>query len=160
MILMLYGPSCCGKTTLMKMLAEYKYTPVPTGNLTRSLYAIGCTNMPVIMQTVVQHMQPGNYCFDHFYIHTMEQLHDLTGEWPVVIGVLDKRTNPTRHSQDPTKIQQKQERFNAQAPEIAEWLRIHPVKFVFVINTDYGFDLSELIEHRIIPYNALVMKRP
>ena len=161
MNLMLLGNSCSGKTTLMKILTEYGYHKMPTGDITRFLYECGCQNMPVVVQTLIQNLRPDSYCFDHFYIHTMEQLRNITGEWPVVINVIDMRTGNTHHGQDSAKIERKQERFYSQLPYIVEWLTNHKtVRVVTVSNTDYGFDMSELIEHAIIPYNALVVRRP
>lgn len=161
MNLMLLGNSCSGKTTLMKILTKYGYHKMPTGDITRFLYECGCQNMPVIVQTLIENLRPDNYCFDHFYIHTMEQLHDVTGHWPIVVNVIDKRTGNTHHSQDPAKIERKQERFNSQLPQIFEWLAKHKaVQVVTVYNTDYGFDMSELIEYKIVPYDTFAMVRP
>lgn len=161
MNLILYGTSCSGKTTLMNILAKYNYKPVPTGTLARTLYGIGCQNMPVIMQTIISTLKRTTpYCFDHFYIHTCEQLHDLFKEWPTVIRLIDKRTVKTQHSQSPEKIVRKQQRFDAQAAIIESWLANNNINVVNVYNTDYGFDMSELIEHGLVPYNTLVMIKP
>lgn len=161
MNLMLLGNSCSGKTTLMNILTKYGYHAMPTGDITRFLYKCGCQNMPVIIQTLINHLKPDSYCFDHFYIHTMEQLHDITGHWPIVINVIDERTGDTWHSQDPAKIERKQARFNSQLPQICEWLKNHKaVQIVTVHNTDYGFDMSELIEHELVPYDTFAVERP
>ena len=161
MNLMLYGNSCSGKTTFMKILAKSNYTAIPTGDLTRQLYSFGCKNMPVIVQNIIANLSKDReYVFDHFYIHTCEQLHDLFSEWPTVIHVIDRRTEPTFHSQDPDKIKRKQARFNWQADEIERWLKDNDVPVVIVYNTDYGFDVSELIEHGILDYNTRVMLKP
>lgn len=161
MNLMLFGTSCAGKTTFMNILSEYGYHPVPTGDITRFLYKCGCKNMPVIVQAIVGNLQQDSYCFDHFYIHTMEQLRDITGEWPVVIHIIDKRSGHREHGQSPDKIAKKQARFDSQLPVIMDWLNKHStVRMVTVYNTDYGFDMSELIEYNLVPYDTLVMRRP
>ena len=161
MNLLLYGTSCSGKSTLMNVLTQFNYQAVPTGALARQLYNIGCQNMPVIIQTIISTLaHDRNYCFDHFYVHTCEQLHDLFNCWPTVIHLIDRRTVKTQHSQDPAKIERKQKRFDEQATFIEKWLSANSVPTITVYNTDYGFDLSELIEHSIVPYNTRVMIKP
>lgn len=161
MNIMLYGTSCAGKSTLMNLLTKFAYQAVPTGTIVRQLYGIGCQNMPVIMQTIIGTLKHDrDYCFDHFYVHTCEQLRDLFGAWPTVIHVIDRRTIKTQHSQDPAKIERKQARFNEQASTIEGFLAANKVPTITVYNTDYGFDLSELIEHGVVPYNTLVIMKP
>lgn len=160
MNLILYGPSCCGKSTLMRLLAKKGFTPVPTGDITRLLYSTGATCMPYIVQTIISTMKPDNYCFDHFYIHTWEQLNNKFDSQPIVIRVVDARKNPTYHSQAIDKIKRKQARFEAQSAEIEAFFKAHDITPITVTNTDYGFDMSELIEHKIIPYEELVVQKP
>lgn len=152
--LMLYGPSCSGKSTLAKLLEPYGYKHLPTGEMTRYLYSLGCTNMPTVMTTIIETLKPANYCFDHFYMHTAVQLRTITGKWPVIITLIDKREEPTLHSQDPEKIKRKRARFDAQSAEISKFIIDNKLPVVNVTHLATGFDVSELIEHKLISYDA------
>lgn len=160
MNLMLLGNSCSGKTTLAKMLTKFGYKHLPTGEMTRYLYGLGCTNMPYVMTTIIESLAPDSYCFDHFYIHTMKQLKALTGSYPIVIQVIDKRSKLICHSQDPAKIARKRERFDEQYDTIVKWLVANGIKVFNVINMDTGFDVSNLIEEKIIPYASMPVLIP
>lgn len=153
MNIMIYGNSGSGKTTLASILKKYGYVHINTGQITRLMADMDCHNLPVIVQTMVSTMDTTkDHCFDHFYIHTYEQLRDL-GMTPAVVCLLDKRT--VDHSDT-----DKRERWECQNPEIVTYLDKIKATVIKVYNTDYGFDLSELIRAKYLPFNAFAMERP
>lgn len=153
MNLMIYGNSGSGKTTLGTILAKYGYIHINTGHITRLMAEMDCHNLPVIVQTMVSTMDfTKSHCFDHFYIHTYEQLRDLD-EPPVVIVLVDRRAVDTKQTD-------KRDRWMRQDPTIASYLDKAKAKIVKVYNTDYGFDLSELIRDGYLPFNAFAMEKP
>lgn len=153
MNLMIYGNSGSGKTTLGTILAKYGYIHINTGHITRLMAEMDCHNLPIIVQTMVATMDTAkNHCFDHFYIHTYEQLRDL-GVAPVVITLADRRRVTVKQTD-------KRDRWECQDPIIAGYLDKVKAKTVMVYNTDYGFDLSELIRGGYLPFNAFAVEKP
>lgn len=153
MNIMIYGNSGSGKTTLAIILKKYGYVHINTGQITRLMADMDCHNLPVIVQTMVSTMDTTKaHCFDHFYIHTYEQLRDL-GMTPAVVCLVDSRSI----DHPDTK---KRERWLCQDPEIAAYLDKIGATIIKVYNTDYGFDLSELIRTGYLPFNAFAMERP
>lgn len=153
MNIMIYGNSGSGKTTLATILKKYGYVHINTGQITRLMADMDCHNLPVIVQTMVSTMDTTkDHCFDHFYIHTYEQLRDL-GMTPAVVCLVDNRN--IDHSD--TK---KRERWLWQDPEIVAYLDKVKAAVIKVYNTDYGFDISELIRAKYLPFNAFAMERP
>ena len=151
MNIMIYGNSGSGKTTLAKILARHGYTHINTGEITRMMAAMDCHNLPVIVQAMVDSMNPRvHHCFDHFYMHTFNQLCDRDME-PLVIDLVDKRSITHEETR-------KRSRWIKQDPAIRRFMsegRIHVVK---VYNTDYGFDLSELISNGYLPFDTFAME--
>lgn len=153
MNIMIYGNSGSGKTTLATILKKYGYVHINTGQITRLMADMDCHNLPVIVQTMVSTMDTTkDHCFDHFYIHTYEQLRDL-GMTPAVVYLVDKRT--INHGDT-----NKRERWLCQDPEIVTYLDKAEVRVIKVYNTDYGFDISELIRAKYLPFNAFAVERP
>lgn len=153
MNLMIYGNSGSGKTALGTILAKYGYIHINTGHITRLMAEMDCHNLPVIVQTMVGTMDTGkDHCFDHFYIHTYEQLRDM-GIPPVVIRLVDRRSITVERTA-------KRARWEWQDPEITSYLDKVKAKTVAVYNTDYGFDLSELIRGGYLPFNAFAVEKP
>lgn len=153
MNIMIYGNSGSGKTTLATILKKYGYAHINTGQITRLMADMDCHNLPVIVQAMVATMDTSkDHCFDHFYIHTYEQLRDL-GMTPAVICLVDNRTvsHPDTN---------KRERWQCQDPEIVTYLDKVGATIIKVYNTDYGFDLSELIRAKYLPFDAFAMERP
>jgi adenylate kinase family enzyme len=150
---MIYGNSGSGKTTLATILKKYGYVHINTGQITRLMADMDCHNLPVIVQTMVSTMDTTkDHCFDHFYIHTYEQLRDL-GMTPAVVCLVDSRT--IDHSDT-----NKRKRWQWQDPEIVTYLDKVGATVIKVYNTDYGFDLSELIRAKYLPFSAFAMERP
>lgn len=153
MNLMIYGNSGSGKTTLGTILAKYGYIHINTGHITRLMAEMDCHNLPVIVQTMVSTMDTGkNHCFDHFYIHTYEQLRDM-GITPVVVMLVDRRSTDAKHTI-------KRARWKYQDRAIVSYLDKVKANTVVVYNTDYGFDLSELIRGGCLPFNAFAVEKP
>ncbi|WP_407448664.1 AAA family ATPase [Fibrobacter sp.] len=154
MNIMIYGNSGSGKTTLATILKKkYGYVHINTGQITRLMADMDCHNLPVIVQTMVSTMDTNkDHCFDHFYIHTYEQLCDL-GMTPAVICLVDNRTIDHADTS-------KRERWLCQDPEIVAYLDKVGATVIKVYNTDYGFDVSELIRAKYLPFNAFAMERP
>jgi adenylate kinase family enzyme len=153
MNIMIYGNSGSGKTTLATILKKYGYVHINTGQITRLMADMDCHNLPVIVQTMVSTMDTTkDHCFDHFYIHTYEQLRDL-GMTPAIACLVDNRT--IDHSNT-----NKRERWQCQDHEIVTYLDKVGATVIKVYNTDYGFDLSELIRTKYLPFNAFAMERP
>ena len=153
MNIMIYGNSGSGKTTLATILKKYGYVHINTGQITRLMADMDCHNLPVIVQAMVSTMDTTkDHCFDHFYIHTYEQLRDL-GMAPVVVCLIDRRT--IEHPDT-----DKRNRWLCQDPEIVAYLDRAKTTVINVYNTDYGFDLSELIRAKYLPFNAFAMERP
>jgi hypothetical protein len=82
----------------------------------------------------------------------MRQLQAMTGEWPIVIEVIDKRTNPVSNVHSEVKLKEKQTRYSAQYDDIMSWLKRNDITHIRVINMDTGFDVSELIKAQIVPF--------
>ena len=153
MNIMIYGNSGSGKTTLATILKKYGYVHINTGQITRLMADMDCHNLPVIVQTMVSTMDTTkDHCFDHFYIHTYEQLRDL-GMTPVVVCLVDNRNI----DHPDTK---KRERWLWQDSEIVAYLDKVKATIIKVYNTDYGFDISELIRAKYLPFNAFAMECP
>lgn len=153
MNIMIYGNSGSGKTTLGTILAKYGYIHINTGHITRLMAEMDCHNLPVIVQTMVATMDIGkNHCFDHFYIHTYEQLRDMSVP-PVVIMLVDRRSVTVERTA-------KRDRWDWQDPAIVGYLGKVKAKTVTVYNTDYGFDLSELIRGGYLPFTAFAVEKP
>lgn len=153
MNIMIYGNSGSGKTTLGKILARYGYVHINTGEITRMMAAMDCHNLPVIVQAMVESMDRNKrHCFDHFYIHTYKQLRDL-GMEPLVVELLDKRSVTHTNSA-------KRDRWATQSESIEGFFSLNEVKRVKVYNTDYGFDLSELIKAGYLPFDTFAMEEP
>lgn len=153
MQLMLLGNSCAGKSTLALYLASLGYRYVPTGTITRDLEKAGASNMPYLWTTIINTLNMAEtHVFDHFYMHTMRQLQNMAGEWPIVIEVIDKRTNPVSNAHSESKLKEKQTRYNAQYDNIMAWLKRNEIQHIRVINMDTGFDVSELIKAQIVPF--------
>lgn len=153
MNIMIYGNSGSGKTTLATILKKYGYVHINTGQITRLMADMDCHNLPVIVQTMVSTMDTNkDHCFDHFYIHTYEQLRDL-GMTPAVVCLVDNRS--IDHSDT-----DKRTRWECQDSEIVTYLDKVKATIIKVYNTDYGFDLSELIRAKYLPFNAFAMERP
>lgn len=150
MNLMIYGNSGNGKTTLAKLLTAYKYIHVNTGDITRLMASQDCHNLPVIVQAMVASMDWSKpHVFDHFYIHTYRQICRLT-QPPVIVRLIDNRS--VDHDDTP-----KRKRFVAQAPIIEEYFKAAHATIVSVYNTDYGFDVSELIKCGALPFDAFAV---
>lgn len=154
--LMLYGPSGSGKTTLAKLLAMAgHYIHVNTGEITRLMHSADCHNLPKIVQDMVYSMDPAKaHVFDHFYVHTYRQLAAHCGGPLHVIEVIEGRTEP--------KILDslKRRRWFEQDKFIRQWfcqMKIEPIK---VNRLDFGYDVSELISHGILPYETLPVLNP
>lgn len=153
MNLMIYGNSGSGKTTLGTILAKYGYIHINTGHITRLMAEMDCHNLPVIVQTMVGTMDPAkNHCFDHFYMHTYEQL-NVMGVRPTVIVLIDRRSGTVDRTI-------KRDRWEYQDPAIVSYLDKVKANIVTVYNTDYGFDLSELIRGGYLPFTAFAMEKP
>lgn len=148
MNILLYGNTGSGKSTLAKTLcAKYPFKHVNTGALTRMMASFGCSNLPVLVQDMIKSMDVrDSHIFDHFYMHTWEQLTDLFGR-PYVVTVVDNRTTRLPVSEE------KHKRFLAQHCEISKFMEVHDIHPIIVYNTDYGFDVSELIRNGILPFN-------
>ena len=154
MNLILLGNTCSGKSTLAKFLEMAGYVYMPTGDITRQLIKAGAHNLPYIWSTIIGTIDVKvNHVLDHFYLHTMRQLKDMTGQWPVVIEVIDKRTKPTLNAHSELKAPDKIRRYDAQYAGIIDYLGQIKVTPVRVINMDTGFDISELINAGIVPFN-------
>lgn len=154
--LMLYGPSGSGKTTLAKLLAMTgHYIHVNTGEITRLMHSADCHNLPKIVQDMVYSMDPGKaHVFDHFYVHTYRQLAVHCGGPLHVIEIVEGRTEP----QILNSI--KRQRWFEQDKFIRQWfnqVKIDPIK---VVRLDFGYDVSELISHGILPYETLPVLNP
>lgn len=152
--LMLFGNSCSGKSTLAKFLQMAGYIYVPTGDITRQLEKAGASNMPYLWTTIISTLDVSkSHVFDHFYMHTMHQLKDMSGDWPIVIEVIDKRSATTLNAHSELSAPAKQRRYDMQYAGIIDWLKQIKVKPVRVINMDTGFDISELIKAGIVSFN-------
>ena len=136
MNIMLLGNTGSGKSTLAGLLASrHNFKHVNTGSLTRMMASFGCNNLPILVQDMIKTMSHNdNHIFDHFYMHTWQQLTDLFGE-PVVVIIEDRRSGARDY------------RFMCEH-------HIIPIK---VYNTDYGFDVSELIRADILPFDEFPM---
>lgn len=153
--LMLYGPSGCGKTTLAKIISRYGYIHVNTGDITRLMAVQGCHNLPVIVQMMIDTMDFGkSHVFDHFYMHTWKQLSAKTDV--VVIEILDVRKDPAHMS----VASDKRTRWFRQDPAIRTFIIDNKIEVVKVYNTDYGFDVSELIRRGLFPFDAFPVETP
>lgn len=153
MNIMIYGNSGSGKTTLATILKKYGYVHINTGQITRLMADMDCHNLPIIVQTMVSTMDTTkDHCFDHFYIHTYEQLRDL-GMTPAVVCLVDSRS--IDHPDTKKRV-----RWQRQDTEIVDYLNKIGATVIKVYNTDYGFDLSELIRAEYLPFNAFAMERP
>lgn len=148
MNILLYGNTGSGKSTLAKTLcAKYPFKHVNTGILTRMMASFGCSNLPVLVQDMIKSMnERDSHIFDHFYMHTWEQLTDLFGR-PYVVSIIDNRTVRQPVSE------KKHRRFLTQHREIANFMKVHDIHPIIVYNTDYGFDVSELIKNGILPFD-------
>ena len=155
MNIMLLGNTGSGKSTLADLLASrHNFKHVNTGKLTRMMASFGCNNLPILVQDMIKTMSPNdNHIFDHFYMHTYKQLDDLFGK-PIVVFVEDRRTK--RIPVD----ERKHQRFMAQLPTIHEFMLMNDIVPIKVYNTDYGFDVSELIRARILPFNEFAVIKP
>ena len=155
MNIMLLGNTGSGKSTLADLLASrHNFKHVNTGKLTRMMASFGCNNLPILVQDMIKTMSPNdNHIFDHFYMHTYKQLADLFGK-PIVVFVEDRRTK--RIPVD----ERKHQRFMAQLPTIHEFMLMNDIVPIKVYNTDYGFDVSELIRARILPFNEFAVIKP
>ena len=153
MNLIIYGNSGSGKTTLAKLLSNEGYCHINTGDITRLMAAMDCHNLPVIVQSMVASMSDKPHVFDHFYIHTYEQIADIFGAAPVVIKLIDERSV----SHDTNR---KRRRFAVQEPKIEYYLKHASAKVVTVYNTDYGFDVSELINEGYLPFDTFAVIKP
>ena len=153
MNLMIYGNSGSGKTTLAALLSEEGYCHINTGNITRLMANMDCHNLPVIVQSMVASMSDKPHVFDHFYIHTYEQIADRFGKPPVVIRLIDNRSISHENTR-------KRRRFVAQEPKIEYYLKHKAAKVVTVYNTDYGFDVSELIYEGYLPFDSFAVIKP
>lgn len=153
MNIMIYGNSGSGKTTLGKILARHGYVHINTGEITRMMAAMDCHNLPVIVQSMVESMNKDkHHCFDHFYIHTYKQLCDLDMH-PLVVELIDKRS--VTHTNNI-----KRDRWITQSDTIEAFFERNVVRRVKVYNTDYGFDLSELIKSGYLPFDTFAMEEP
>lgn len=153
--LMLYGPSGCGKTTLATIIAKYGYIHVNTGDITRLMAAQGCHNLPVIVQTMIDTMDfSKSHVFDHFYMHTWKQLNVKTDV--VVIEILDVRKDPAHMP----LASDKRTRWFDQDPAIRKFITDNKIEVIKVYNTDYGFDVSELIRCGLLPFDAFPVEAP
>ena len=153
MNIILFCNSGSGKSTLAKLLSEYGYCHINTGEITRMMAKMDVHNLPVVVQTMIATMDfSKSHVFDHFYIHTYEQLRDL-GANPIVVAVMDRRT-------EKPPINKKRHRFHEQLPKILTYFDKVHIKPIEVINTDYGFDVSELINAGILPFECMAMLKP
>lgn len=155
MNIMLLGNTGSGKSTLANLLASrHNFKHVNTGRLTRMMASFGCNNLPILVQDMIKTMSPNdNHIFDHFYMHTWQQLTDLFGE-PVVVIIEDRRSG----ARDTNA--RKSKRFVKQLPTIYRFMCEHHIVPIKVYNTDYGFDVSELIRAGILPFDEFAMLEP
>lgn len=155
MNIMLLGNTGSGKSTLAGLLASrHNFKHVNTGRLTRMMASFGCNNLPILVQDMIKTMSPNdNHIFDHFYMHTWQQLDDLFGE-PVVVVIEDRRSG----ARDINHC--KSNRFAKQLPTIYRFMCEHHIVPIKVYNTDYGFDVSELIRANILPFDEFAMLKP
>lgn len=155
MNIMLFGNTGSGKSTLAKLLASrHNFKHVNTGRLTRMMASFGCRNLPILVQDMIKTMNPNDdHIFDHFYMHTYKQLDDLFGP-PIVVAVEDRRTK--REPVDSYKYQ----RFIDQLPRIHMFMATNRIVPIKVYNTDYGFDVSELIRADILPFSEFAVLKP
>lgn len=151
MNLIIYGNSGSGKTTLARLLSDWGYCHINTGKITRLMAEMDCHNLPLIVQQMIASMDRSKaHVFDHFYIHTYNQLVDLDMD-PVVIILEDRRS--ITHT-----MTSKRERFLRQHNEIETFLS--DKECVTVYNTDWGFDVSELIRMRALPFECKAVLIP
>lgn len=155
MNIMLLGNTGSGKSTLASLLASrHNFKHVNTGRLTRMMASFGCNNLPILVQDMIKTMSPNdNHIFDHFYMHTWQQLTDLFGE-PVVVIVEDRRSGARDINA------RKSKRFTKQLPTIYRFMCEHHIVPIKVYNTDYGFDVSELIRADILPFSEFAVLKP
>lgn len=157
MNLIIYGPSNSGKTTLTNLLAGAGYKPMLTGDITRMLDSFGVTNMPYVVDTLVECLKPNDYCFDHYYVHTHKQLKD---KGPVcVIRLVDKRPKTRINEHSEGKLQFKVERWNFQKSAIDNYL-LSETDIVTVYHLERGFDISELIRRGLVGPNSMPVISP
>ena len=152
MNIIIYGNSGSGKSTFAARLSARHPTfkHINTGEITRMMARFGCHNLPVLVQTIIDSLDfDDNHIFDHFYMHTWHQLYENFGT-PIVVEMIDKTSRPKRDSR-------KTERFEAQHREIQEFFVRHSIKPIKVYNTDYGFDVSELINAGVLPFSELAV---
>lgn len=158
--LIIYGKPYSGKSTLCKLLGKYAgYTPLLTGDLTRSMRRAGMTALPTIMSVAMDTLKPGQYCHDHLYVHTLRQLVDSGADVAVVyLRDLVRRPFPARHAD---KLTAKVQRWEAQRGFVeAALAQLPSVEVLTVHNGPNGFDLSNLIESGWVPFECPVVLSP
>lgn len=158
--LIIYGKPFSGKSTLCRLLAKYAgYTAFLTGDLTRAMRSAGIESLPTIMRAALDNLKPGNYCHDHLYVHTLRQLVDR-GDKVIVVKLVDteRRPFPDKYAD---KLSAKVRRFEAQREFVSHALAQMPfVPVIKVTNGPNGFDLSNLIEAGVVPFECPVVLAP
>lgn len=158
--LVIYGKPFSGKSTLCRLLTRYAgYTPLLTGDLTRDMRRAGIESLPTVMRTALDNLKPGKYCHDHLYVHTLRQLVDR-GDGVAVVKLVDteRRPFPDKYAD---KLSAKVRRFEAQREYVAHALAQMPfVPVVKVTNGPNGFDLSNLIDAGLVPFECPVVLAP
>jgi hypothetical protein len=87
-------------------------------------------------------------------MHTWKQLNAKTDV--VVIEIVDVRKDPAHIP----LASNKRTRWFQQDPAIRKFIADNKIEVIKVYNTDYGFDISELIRCDLLPFSAFPVETP